>query len=79
MIHDKAGSGKRTVLITKADADLTDPIRGLYCHEAGTVRITTTGGDDIEHPVVAGFVIPLEIKRVWSSDTTGTVFVGYFD
>jgi len=79
-IHDKPGSAKRLVLITKADADLVNPIRGLYVGDAGNVRVTTVGGDDVVIPSVpAGTIIPAEIKRVWAAGTVPTGFVGFYD
>lgn len=80
MIKDSAGSGKRAVLITKADSDLATEIRGLYVGTTGNVRVTTVGGDDVVIPTVpAGAILPIEIKRVWSTNTTASGFVGIFD
>ncbi len=80
MISNKPTSAKRAAAITKADADLADPIRGLYVGTTGIVRVTTTGGDDVTFPSVpAGVILPLEIVRVWSTTTTASGFVGLFD
>ena len=80
MIADKPGSAKRAVLITKADSDLAAHIRGLYVGTGGAVRVTTTGGDDVVIPSVpSGFILPLEINRVWSTDTDASGFVGLYD
>lgn len=80
MIHDKAGSAKRAVAITKSDEALATPIRGLYVGTTGIVRVTTTAGDDVTIPSVpAGMIIPLEIKVVWSTTTTASGFVGFYD
>lgn len=79
-IYDKAGSAKRAVAITAADSDLNTPVRGLYVGTSGIVRVTTTGGDDVTIPSVpAGTILPLEVKRVWSTTTTASGFVGLFD
>ena len=80
MIADKPGSAKRAVLITKADSDLAAPIRLLYVGTGGAVRVTTTGVDDVVIPSVPSCVIlPIEIKRVWSTNTDASGFVGLYD
>ena len=79
-IRDTAASAADAYLITAADTDLATPIRGLYVGTTGNVRVTTLAGTDLVIPnVPGGFIIPLEIKRVWSTNTTASGFMGLHD
>lgn len=63
--------------ITKADSDLATSIRSLYVGGAGDVKVTTTGGDAVVFTnVPAGSILPVRCKRVWSTGTTASGFVG---
>lgn len=68
-----AGVGNGSATVTPNDgADLTTPARSLYCVEAGTVHFT--GVDNVEDTwtVPANFIIPVAVKRVFSTGTTVT-------
>lgn len=64
--------------ITPADgADLTYQARSLYVGGAGNVKVTTVGGDTVTFVgVAAGTVLPVLVKRVFSTGTTATSIVG---
>lgn len=62
--------------ITKSDtANLATP-SVIYVGGTGNVRVTTAQGDDtIFYGVPAGNVIPVQVIKVWSTDTTATNLV----
>jgi len=63
--------------ITPADSDLTSPVEALWVGGSGNVKITTLDGSVVTLVgIIAGSLIPIAVKRVWSSDTTATSIVG---
>jgi hypothetical protein len=65
------------IAITKADSDLGHPVRSLYIGGAGNVRVTTVNNHDVTFVgVLAGTILPVSVKRVWSTNTTATSIVG---
>jgi hypothetical protein len=42
------------------------PVRGIVCGTAGTIQFTTSGGDSITLPMVAGQQLDVEVKSVQS-------------
>jgi len=65
--------------ITAADSDLSHPVQKLYVGSAGDVRVTTVNDDDVNFKSVpAGTILPVWVKRVWSTNTTGSDFVGLY-
>lgn len=65
------------VSITKADSDLDHPVRSLYVGTTGNVRVTTVNGHDVVFVgVPAGTLLPVSIKRLWSTSTTAGSFIG---
>lgn len=66
------------VAVTKSDSTTySPPLDALWCNEAGTVTVVdgrgTSGAFEIG---VAGTVIPVQIAKVMSTGTDGTLFVG---
>ncbi len=48
----------------------------LYIGGAGNIRVTTAGGDDvIFYGILAGSFLPVQVIKVWSSDTSATNIV----
>jgi hypothetical protein len=65
------------IAITPADSDLAHPVRSLYVGGGGNIKITTVNGQTVTIAGVnAGSIIPISVKRVWSSDTTATSILG---
>ena len=60
--------------ITPSDSeDLSVYTRGIYVGGAGNVKLTTVGGDTITlNGCLAGTVLPIRAKRVFSTGTTAT-------
>jgi len=45
----------------------------LYIGGAGNIRVTTAGGDDvIFYGILAGSFLPVQVIKVWASDTSVT-------
>ncbi len=69
------GQGVETV--TPADSNLTTNYRAIYVGGTGNVKVTSVSGDVatfVACPV--GLIIPVAVKRVWSTGTTATYLVG---
>lgn len=70
---------QKAFVVTPADSDFAGSVmaRGLYVGGAGNVRVTTVAGDDVLFSgVAAGTVLPVSVKRVWSTNTTATAIIG---
>lgn len=53
---------------------------GLYVGTTGNLKVTTIAGTDITFTSVpAGMIIPLGISRVWSTGTTASNIIGFFN
>ena len=85
MAYQKLQAG-RAAVVTKSDTvDIPDPSGGvnngcvLYIGTAGTggiLRVLTVGGDDITfYGVQSGTFFPVQVLRVFLSDTTATNIV----
>lgn len=73
------GPARKFKTIVKSDADLERPIRALVVVDGGTVKVSFEDGTDETTPVLpAGFVLACVIKRVWSTGTSASSFIGYF-
>ncbi len=68
---------KTATAITPADSDLSVAQRALYIGGSGNVRVTTMNGNDVTFASVqAGTILPVMVKRVWSTSTTATNIIG---
>lgn len=61
--------------ITPADSDLGTPARALWVGTAGDLRVTLIQGGDVVLKGAFGLV-PVSVKRVWSTNTTAANIVG---
>lgn len=61
--------------ITPSDT-VNQSYRGIFIGGAGTVTVTTAGGNTVQFTCPAGIVLPVEVTRVWASATTATLMVG---
>ena len=63
--------------ITAADIDLAQEVRALYVGTTGDVKVTTVSGNAVTFVgVPAGYLLPVSVRRVWSTGTTASDFVG---
>jgi len=71
---------ERAFAITGNDStDLTVFPRAIYVGGAGNVKVITLGGDTVTFSgVLAGTVLPVRVKRVFSTDTTATNLLGLY-
>jgi hypothetical protein len=68
---------QNAVAITTADTDLTNPVRALYVGGNGNIKVTTVDGDVVTFiGCVVGSILPVSVKRVWSTSTTATNIIG---
>jgi hypothetical protein len=55
--------------------NLTEP-SVLYIGVTGNVRVTTAQGTDVTFTAVpAGFILPVQVLKVWATNTTATGIV----
>lgn len=55
------------------DAGAFGCTRALYVGGAGNLRVLTAGGEDVTFVgVLAGTVYPVNVTRVWATNTTAT-------
>lgn len=68
---------KTATTITAADSDLAVPVRALYIGTGGNLRVTTLNNNDVTFSNVAsGTVLPVSVKRVWTTSTTASNIIG---
>lgn len=61
--------------VTKSDSTTFNP-SVIYIGGTGDIKVTTTQGTDVTFPSVpAGFVLPVQVIKVWSTGTTATSMV----
>lgn len=65
------------VAVTPSDsADLTDDARCLWIGGAGAVKVTTVGGStETFSGCTAGSILPVQVRRVFSTGTTATLIL----
>jgi hypothetical protein len=70
----------RAVSIVSSDVnDLAEAPRAIYIGGNGNLRVTMLdGGEAIFLNVVAGTLIPIRVRKVWSTSTTAAGIVGLF-
>lgn len=68
----------RAIEITPSDtADIGPNLRGLHVSVAGTLTVTTIGGDTVSFVNVVG-IFPVRCRRVFSTGTSATGIVGLY-
>lgn len=82
MAVSKPGKGSGGPANHAAAASLSDTVdvdtitSGLYVGGAGNVKVTMEGNEDVTFSsVLAGTILPIRVKRVWSTGTTATFIV----
>lgn len=77
--YDSPGDASKSIIaVTPSDTvDLPEVCRRLNVAAAGTVRVTTLGGDTETVYIAAGVVFPLVVTRVHATGTTATGIIGF--
>jgi len=86
MAEDRSGGDSKPAtqafVISPSDtADLPGGFtRGIYVGGTGNLRVDMIEGpgDVLFQAVPAGTVLPIRVKKVWSTNTTATLMVGMF-
>jgi hypothetical protein len=51
----------------------------IYIGVSGNIRVLTAQGDDVTfNAVLAGTVLPVQVIRVWATNTTATNLIGIY-
>lgn len=70
--------GGAKVVTPNDSTNLTYP-SVIYVGGTGNVKVTTAQGDDVTfNGLPAGFVIPVQVIRVWSTGTSATNMVAIY-
>ena len=65
--------------VTPADDGALRPTRGLYIGGAGDVKVDMTLGNTVTFAgLLAGTILPIQVTRVYSTDTTATDIVALY-
>lgn len=65
--------------VTPSDSVNLDDISVIYCGSGGTIKVTTAQGSDVTFAnLAAGSILPLQVRRVWSTGTTATGLIRIF-
>ncbi len=77
--QQRIGSPTHLALVSPSDAnDLGDVSQMLYVETAGTIRLTTVGGETLTTPVLYPGWHPMEVSRIFATGTTATgLMVGW--
>ena len=72
--------GRNAETITKSDTvNLSQPSRAIWVGGAGNIAVEMLDGvTQVFEGVVAGSLLPLQVTRVNSTDTTATLMVAVF-
>jgi len=71
--------GYDAAAITPSDTDPTGNVRALYVGGAGDLKVQTIAGNDVTFAdIVAGSIIPIRCKRVYSTGTSATNIVAFY-
>ncbi len=67
--------GIHAAAVTRSDSvDLPKACRALHIGVAGTIKVTTSGGDDVSFIAGQG-ILPVSCSRVWLTGTSATDIV----
>jgi len=71
---------ERAFAITGSDStDLTVFPRAIYVGGAGNVKVVTLGGDEVTfNGVLAGTILPVRVKKVFSTGISATNLIGVY-
>lgn len=77
---NKMVPGRNAATVTPSDSvDLTYPSRALWVGGVGNISVEMLdGGTQVFEGVIAGSLLPLQVTRVNSTDTTATLIVSVF-
>lgn len=69
---------KEMFTVTPNDStDLTKACRALYIGESGDLKVTSVSDNTVTFKnVVQGSMLPIRVKRVFSTDTTANSIIG---
>ena len=77
--RDTTKPARKASMITPVDTDLTYNTRAVYVGGAGVIKVDMIEGDDaVEFTVPAGVVLPIQVKRIYTTDTTATLIVALY-
>ena len=76
---DATVSAYDAVAVTPADDGSLRPTRGLYVGGAGDIKVDMALGSTVTFAgALAGTILPIQVVRVYSTDTTATNIVALY-
>lgn len=65
------------VVVPSNTANLTDSARSLWVGGAGTLKVDMLNGNTVTFSgILAGTLLPIQVKRVYSTGTSATLILG---
>lgn len=65
--------------VTPNDSADIPVTRALYIGTGGNLRVTTAYGTDLVFPALpSGFILPIQVTRVWASNTVASGIVALY-
>lgn len=75
--HDVAGAYD-AVAVTKSDATVIAPTRGLYVGGTGDVAVRMVSGNTATFSAVAVGILPIQVNKVLSTGTSATLILALY-
>ena len=70
---DATVSARRAVAVTLNDSTVIENTRALYIGGAGNLKVSMVEGGDVTFiGLLAGTILPVQVTKCWSTDSTVT-------
>ena len=66
------------VSITPSNTIVIDDTKAVYAGGAGTLKVTTSKGNDVTFVVIAGGLLPIRVTKIFATGTTATLIVALY-
>lgn len=78
--HDKQVVPATSLVVASLhDTNIIPVTRGVWVGGGGVLKVTTEAGEDvIVSGIGAGTLLPIAVKRLWSTGTTATLIIAMY-
>ena len=75
----ESSASDHAAIVPSDTIDLTEYPRAIYIGGAGKIKVTLEGGGTETYTgLIAGSILPVIAKRVWSTGTDATLLIGMY-